>query len=53
MDILIEEEEKEKGNDCFGECFDDDILDSRQKIKREVSLDQNEEEKIYSGASSW
>ena len=39
MDIVIEEEEEEKGNGCFDGCFDDEVLDLRRKIKREVSLE--------------
>ena len=47
METLIEEEEEEEGN----ECFDDEVLYSRQK-KREVSLEQTKK-KIYGGISSW
>ena len=32
MDIVIEEKEEEEGNECFDECFDDEVLDLRQKI---------------------
>ena len=33
MDIAIEGEEEEEGNEFFGECFDEKVLDLRQKIK--------------------
>ena len=49
MDIAIEEEEEEEGNECFNKCFDDEVLYLRQKIKREVSLEQTNKRKITVG----
>ena len=46
MGIAIEEEEEEEGNDCFDECFDNEVLDLRQTIKREVSLEHTNKRKL-------
>ena len=42
MDIAIEEEEEEEGN----ECFDDEVLDLRLKRKREVILEQTKKRNL-------
>ena len=52
-DMVIEGEEEEEGNDCFGECFDDKVLNLRQKIKTISKSGSNKSEKIYGGISSW
>ena len=52
MDIAIEGEEEDEGNECFDECFDDEVLNLRRKRKQEVSLEQTKK-KIYGGTSSW
>ena len=49
MDIAIEEEEEEEGNECFDECFHDEVPDLRQKRKQEVSLEQTEKRKVTVG----
>ena len=46
MDIEIGEEEWEEGSECFDKCFDDEVLYLRQKIKRELSLDQTKKRKF-------
>ena len=51
MDILIEEEEEEEGNEYFDECFDDKVLDLRRKSKWDISLGKRRR-KIYGGISS-
>ena len=45
MDIAIEKEEEEEGN----EFFDDEVLDLRQIIKREVCLEQTKKRKFMVG----
>ena len=45
MDIVIEEEEEEECN----ECFDDKVLDLRQKRKQGVSLEQTKKRKFVVG----
>ena len=45
MDIAIEE----KDNECFNKFFDDKVLYLRQKIKREVSLEQTKKRKFAVG----
>ena len=40
IDIDIQEEEGEEVNEFFDEFFDDEVLDLRQKRKREVRLEQ-------------
>ena len=49
MDIAVEDEEEEEGNKCFDECFDDEVLYSRRKRKRGVSLEQTKKGKITVG----
>ena len=51
-DIAIEEEEEEEGNECFGECFDDEVLYLRQKVNSGSKFGAKKEEKIYGGISS-
>ena len=46
MDIVIEEKEEEEGNECFDECFDDEVLGLRRKRKQEVSLEQTKKRKF-------
>ena len=45
MDTVIEEEEAEEGN----EFFDDKVLHLRQRIKREVCLEQTKKRKFMVG----
>ena len=49
MEIVIDKEEEEDGNEYFDECFDEDVLDLRRKIKWEVSLEQTKKRKITVG----
>ena len=49
MEIVIDKEEEEDGNECFDECFDEYVLDLRRKIKWEVSLEQTKKRKFTMG----
>ena len=49
MDIVIEEEEEEEGNECFDMCFDDEVLDLRRKIKQEEILEPTKKINIMVG----
>ena len=49
MDITIEEEEEEEGNEFFDKCFDEEVPYLRQKIKREVSLEQTKKRRFKIG----
>ena len=49
MDIVIEEEEEGGGYEFFDECFDDEVLDLRQKIKLGVSLEKTKKIKFTVG----
>ena len=47
IDIEIEEEEEEEGN----KCFNDEVLDLRQRREREVSLEQTKKRTFMVGFS--
>ena len=49
IDIDIQEEEGEEVNEFFDEFFDDEVLDLRQKRKREVRLEQTKKRKFTVG----
>ena len=49
MDIEIEKEEQEEGNACFDKCFDDEVLDLKQRRKLEVSSEQTNKRNVTVG----
>ena len=49
MEILIEEEKQKEGNQCFDGFLNDEVLDLRRKIKREVSLEETKKRKFIVG----
>ena len=48
MEVYIEYEEEQEDNDCFDECFGDEVLDLRRK-KGEVSLEQTKKRNFTVG----
>ena len=53
MDLVIEQEEEQECIEFFDECFDDEVLDLRQKKKTGNKFGANKGEKIYDGISLW